>query len=59
MRRLYSTEPSFDVDYEYLEMVALIETERSTQAAAGKSSWREYLQCFRGTDLSVTSLICT
>lgn len=51
MKTLYSTEPSFDIDQEYIKMLVVIEEEK--QLVSNGNNWRQYLACFRGTNLYV------
>jgi SP family general alpha glucoside:H+ symporter-like MFS transporter len=49
MRWLYGTESSYDVDTEYQKLLLVVEMERQEEAKAG--GWRQYLECFKGTNL--------
>lgn len=53
MRRLYSTVPSYDVEIEYDVIRAAIEAEKAFSATLD-TTWRSYIDCFRGPNLRRT-----
>jgi sugar porter (SP) family MFS transporter len=57
LRTLYGNVSTYDVDREYLVIVAAIEAEKPVQPDGtnkARPEWRQYLDCFKGTNLRRT-----
>jgi SP family general alpha glucoside:H+ symporter-like MFS transporter len=57
LRQLYGNIASYDVDREYLVIMAAIDAEKPMHAdgtVKAQAEWRQYLDCFQGTNLRRT-----